>query len=72
MIQIKKSGGQHKGIVRRAVYLGNAIEYAVDVNGLLLLGVETDPTVTQLFPEGEAVTLHFAEGCIQVLPAVKK
>jgi iron(III) transport system ATP-binding protein len=71
MIQIKKTGGEHKGIVHRAVYLGDAIEYAVDVSGLLLLGVETDPMVTQLFPEGEEVTLHFAEGCIQVLPAVK-
>jgi len=69
MIQIKRSGGQYKGIVRRAVYLGDVMEYIVDVNGLLLLGIETDPTVTELFPEGEAVTLQFAEGCVQVLPA---
>jgi iron(III) transport system ATP-binding protein len=71
MIQIKRSGGQYKGIVRRAVYLGDVMEYVVDVNGQLLLGVETDPNVTELFPEGEAVTLRFAEGCIQVLPANK-
>jgi iron(III) transport system ATP-binding protein len=69
MIQIKKSGGQYKGIVRRAAYLGDVMEYVVDVNGLHLLGVETDPNVTELFPEGEPVTLRFAEGCIQVLPA---
>lgn len=72
MIGIKKTGGQYKGIVRRAVCLGDVIEYAVDVGGLLLLGVETDPTMTELFPEGDAVTLHFAEGCIQVLPADKE
>jgi iron(III) transport system ATP-binding protein len=69
MIQIKKSGGQYKGIVRRPVYLGDVIEYTVDVNGLLLLGIETDPTVNELFAEGEEVSVHFAEDCIQVLPA---
>jgi iron(III) transport system ATP-binding protein len=69
MIQIKKDGGHYQGTVRRAVYLGDVMEYTVDVNGLYLLGVETDPTITQLFPEGENVTLQFAEGCIQVLPS---
>jgi hypothetical protein len=43
----------------------------VEVNGVMLLGVETDPHVIQLFPEGEKVTLSFAEDCIQVLPAKK-
>jgi iron(III) transport system ATP-binding protein len=72
MIQIKKSGGLYNGIVRRSVYLGDLIEYAVDVNGASILGTETDPRVTELFPEGEAVTLDFAEDCIQVPPAEKK
>ena len=71
MIQIKKRGGLYHGVVRRAVYLGDMIEYAVDVNGTALLGTETDPHVTELFPEGEQVTLGFAEDCIQVLPAGK-
>jgi iron(III) transport system ATP-binding protein len=69
MITMKKSGGQYKGIVRRAVYLGDVIEYLVDVEGQLLQGVETDPMVTELFPEGETVGVRFAEDCIQVLPA---
>jgi hypothetical protein len=30
--------------------------------------METDPYVMTLFPEGEPVTVGFAEGCIQVLP----
>lgn len=69
MIRIKKSGELFKGIIRRAVFLGDVIEYDVEVNGHLLTGLETDPYVMQLFPEGETVTVGFAEGCIQVLPA---
>jgi iron(III) transport system ATP-binding protein len=72
MIQIKKKGGLYQGIIRQAVYLGDMIEYAVDVGGVSILGTETDPHVTELFPEGENVTLGFAEDIVQVLPAGKK
>ena len=72
MIQIKKTGGLYHGVVRRAVYLGDMIEYAVEVGGFLILGTETDPHVTEIFPEGEQVTLSFAEDRIQVLPAEKE
>lgn len=72
MIQIKKTGGLYQGAVRQAVYLGDVIEYAVEVAGVSILGTETDPHVTELYAEGENVTLDFAEDCIQVLPAAKK
>ena len=72
MIQIKKTGGLYNGLVRRAVYLGDEMEYVVEISGFSILGSETDPRVTELFPEGEEVTLGFAEDCIQVLPAEKK
>ncbi len=71
MIEFKKTGGLYHGIVRAAVYLGDLIEYAVEVDGRLLLGTETDPRITQLFPEGEKVTVDFAQDCVQVLPAGK-
>ena len=69
MIRVKQSGELLKGTVRRAVYLGDVMEYDVEVGGECLTGLETDPYVTRLFPEGEPVSVGLAEGCIQVLPA---
>ena len=69
MVRIKKTGETYKGVVRRAAYLGDVIEYDVEVRGQLITGVENDPYVMELFPEGEEITVSFAEGCIQVLPA---
>ena len=60
------------GVVRQAVYLGDVIEYAVEIGGVSILGTETDPHVIELFPEGENVTLGLQQDCIQVLPAGKK
>ncbi len=71
MVRIKRTGELYKGIIRRAVFLGDVIEYDIEVNGQLLTGLETDPYITELFPEGEEVTVGFAEGCIQALPVEK-
>lgn len=71
MIRVKKTGELFKGIIRRAVFLGDVIEYDVEVSGQLITGLEMDPYVMELFPENEQVTVGFAEGCIEVLPAEK-
>ena len=68
MLRIKKQGELFDGIIRRASYLGDVIEYDIDVQGQMMTGVETDPYVMEPFPDGEQVTIGMAEGCIQVLP----
>ena len=71
MVRVKKSGEHFKGIVRRAVYLGDVCEYDVEISGQVITGLETDPTQMELFAEGDQVSVGFAEGCIQALPAEK-
>jgi iron(III) transport system ATP-binding protein len=67
MVTVRKSGGFFTGIIRRAVYLGNIIEYDIEVSGLLITGTETDPSRQQLFTEGSEVTVDLAKDCMQVL-----
>ncbi|MBN1921327.1 MAG: ABC transporter ATP-binding protein [Anaerolineae bacterium] len=69
MIRVRQTGGHLRGIVRRAAYLGDSIDYDVEVNGQLLTAVETDPSHLRLYPEGNEVSLTFSEDCIHILPA---
>jgi len=68
MVEIDTPGAQVEGIVRRAAYLGNVIEYDVEVNGQLLALAERDPRRATIHPEGQAVKLRLLEDCLYVLP----
>lgn len=69
MIKLVEEGGTVQGIVRRASYLGDMVDYDVEVDGHLLTVVETDPTHMVIHPEGSTVELAFYEECIHLLPA---
>ncbi len=56
------------GIVRRASYLGDVVEYVVAVGDQQLSLVETDPRHLTIYPEGEAVQIGFLQDCLYVLP----
>ena len=70
MIQIDATQGQVDGIIRRAAYLGNVVEYDVEVGQQLLAVVEHDPRHVTIYAEGEYVKLRFLEDCLYVLPEV--
>ncbi len=68
MIKVVERGGKVQGQVRRAAYLGDSIDYDIEVNGQLLTAVETDPSRMVIHPEGSTVELELREDCIHVLP----
>ena len=68
MVEINPPQPVFNGIVRRAAYLGNVIEYDVEIAGRLLALVERDPRRMTLHPEGTQVGLRFLEDCLYVLP----
>jgi len=69
MMVLNPAVGAHvDGIVRRASYLGDVVEYDVAVGDQQLSLVETDPRHLTIFPEGEAVQIGFLQDCLYVLP----
>jgi iron(III) transport system ATP-binding protein len=68
MMQVDPSQGQVEGTVQRAAYLGNLVEYDVQVGGQLLAVVERDPRQLTIHSEGDLVRLRFLEDCLYVLP----
>ena len=67
MIHVSEQG-ELPGIVRRAAYLGNLTDYDVEIGGQLLTVAETDPTRTEVYPEGSQVKLSLLSDCIHILP----
>jgi iron(III) transport system ATP-binding protein len=68
MVDVDVPEGQVEGMVRRATYLGNVVEYDIEVAGQLLSLVEYDPRHVTVHPEGAKVRLHLLEDCLYVLP----
>ncbi len=69
MMVLNPAAGAHvDGIVRRASYLGDVVEYDVAVGEQQLSLVETDPRHLTIYPEGEAVQIGFLQDCLYVLP----
>jgi iron(III) transport system ATP-binding protein len=68
MIQIRPEGGL-QGVVRQASYLGNLVDYTVDVGGKLITVFETDPRrITTIYQEAAPVKLDLLADCIHILP----
>jgi iron(III) transport system ATP-binding protein len=68
MVEIDSPEAHVEGIVRRSAYLGNMIEYEVEVGGQLLSLVENDPRRDVIHTEGQPVRVRFLEDCLYILP----
>jgi iron(III) transport system ATP-binding protein len=66
-VRLGDSSAPWQGIVRRATYLGSAVDYEVEIAGQLLVIQDTDPTRPQVFAEGELVGVSMMAGCVHVL-----
>lgn len=72
MIQVDPTDPILRGTVRRASFLGNSIDYDIEINGQLLTAVETDPMKMAIFPEGSQVGINVCTECIHLLPEVEE
>jgi len=68
MIDLNPAEAHVQGIVRRASYLGDVVEYDVEVGEQMLALVESDPRHTVIHEVGELVGVGFLEECLYVLP----
>ncbi len=66
-VRIGEPAAPWQGTIRRATYLGSAVDYEVDVAGQPLIIQDTNPTRQQIFAEGETVGINLLEGCVHVL-----
>jgi iron(III) transport system ATP-binding protein len=60
--------GAHRGVVRRAIYLGSQVEYEVEVAGLRLQAVGRSPLEEGIFSEGEPVGVTIGFHVAHLLP----
>ncbi len=68
MVELNAPQAQLTGTIRRTSYLGSVVEYDIEVAGQLLSLVEHDPRHTEIYGEGQTLTLRLLEDCLYVLP----
>ena len=68
MIRVGADSNGFNGIVQRAAYLGDSIDYEIEVGGQTLTAVENNPLQMDIFPEGTEVGIDIYSECIHVIP----
>jgi iron(III) transport system ATP-binding protein len=69
-IRVVEQGGQYRGVVHWASYLGSLVEYDIEVAGQHLGITEADPRQTAtIYTPGREVSVQLLEDCIYILPA---
>ena len=57
------------GLVRRVAYLGDHVDYEIEVDGVPLSVVDTDPQRPQIYARNDAVGVELLTNAVYVLPA---
>jgi iron(III) transport system ATP-binding protein len=68
MLWITEEKGVFKGSVRRSVYLGNAVEHEITVNGSTLIVTDTNPRRMKLYAPGSQVEIDAFMDLAHLLP----
>ncbi len=67
MVEVDAAQPHAEAIVRRSAYLGNVVEYDLEVGDHLLTVAEHDPRHTHVHEEGSVVPIRLVEDCLYVL-----
>ncbi|MBQ6503025.1 MAG: ABC transporter ATP-binding protein [Flexilinea sp.] len=67
MVNVRRDAGKFDGKVVTASYLGESIEYVIDLYGTHITARETDPARMDIIQEGTPVKVDFVENCLHVL-----
>lgn len=67
MIHVRRGEGKFDATVIHTAYLGESIEYILDLNGKQITAHETDPTRLDIIPEKSKVKINFIENCLHIL-----
>lgn len=68
-VRLTPEGGRFAGRVQRSTYLGNQVEYEIEVAGQRLLAVESDPRHIVVYPAGTSLGVDLLAETIYVLPS---
>ncbi len=69
MIHVRADEGKFDAKIIQAAYLGESIEYVIEIDGRHFTAHETDPARLDMIPEQSAVKVSFIENCLHVLKA---
>lgn len=67
MVHVRKEEGNFDAKIVQAAYLGESIEYVLDLNGTKITAHETDPARMDMIAEGTDVKVSFINHCLHVL-----
>ena len=69
MVHVRRDEGKFDATILHASYLGESIEYILDMHGYQITAHETDPARMDMIPEKTQVKVSFIENCLHVLKA---